>query len=154
MWNRFPSLFKSSSFAKVNSFGHKTSQKSFKQNLRPFSSFFSTLIINSENFEELVEKSQKPLVLDCHAKWCGPCQVLGPILERIVAKKKGAVTMATLDVDENPEIAFDKLNIRSVPSVFGYQNGKIVDQFVGCIPDDEIETFVNGLVEPKTPKEA
>ncbi|BFZ17397.1 hypothetical protein BsWGS_20436 [Bradybaena similaris] len=102
---------------------------------------------DGEDFKKrVIEASSKtPVVVDFHATWCGPCKVLGPRLEAILAEENGKVVMAKVDIDDNSELAME-YGVRSVPTVIGMKNGRIQNQFIGAIDDDQIRTFVDKLV--------
>ena len=80
----------------------------------------------------VIERSMSvPVVVDLWAEWCGPCKVLGPILEKVVNETSGAVELAKVDVDANPQVA-EAFKVQSIPAVFAIHEGKIVDTFVGA----------------------
>lgn len=96
------------------------------------------VIITDATFEEEVEKSTIPVLLDCWATWCGPCRMLAPTIEKLADEYAGKIKVAKLDVDENPKTA-TKLEIMSIPTLLIYKDGKIVDTLVGAQPKAEIE---------------
>ncbi|KAK7494425.1 hypothetical protein BaRGS_00014317 [Batillaria attramentaria] len=102
-------------------------------------------IQDEEEFQKHVMDSAVPVIVDFHATWCGPCKLLGPRLETIVAGEQGKVVVAKVDIDENVELAM-RYNVQSVPTVYGVKNGKIVSSFIGLKDDDEIKSFVRGLL--------
>jgi putative thioredoxin len=85
-----------------------------------------------------------PVVVDLWAEWCGPCKTLGPILERVIAETNGAVELAKVDTDTNPQIA-QAFNVQSIPAVYAIDKGKIVDQFIGAVPESTVRAFVEKL---------
>ena len=85
-----------------------------------------------------------PVVVDLWAAWCGPCKILGPIIEKVVGETNGAVELAKVDVDANPQIA-QAFAVQSIPSVFALHGGKIVDSFVGALPESAVREFVKKL---------
>ena len=104
--------------------------------------------INQDQFvAEVVEKSKTtPVIVDFWAPWCGPCKQLTPILENLVNKKNGKVILAKINVDENQGIA-GQLNIQSIPTVYGFVDGKPVDAFQGAQPESKIEEMINKLID-------
>ena len=104
--------------------------------------------INQDQFvEEVVEKSKTiPVIVDFWAPWCGPCKQLTPILENLVNKKNGKVILAKVNVDENQGIA-GQLNIQSIPTVYGFVDGKPVDAFQGAQPESKIEIMIDKLID-------
>jgi putative thioredoxin len=108
----------------------------------------SIIDINQDQFiEEVVEKSKTtPVIVDFWAPWCGPCKQLTPILENLVNKKNGKVILAKVNVDENQGIA-GQLNVQSIPTVYGFVDGKPIDAFQGAQPESKIEDMINKLID-------
>ncbi len=94
---------------------------------------------------EVIERSMSvPVVIDLWAPWCGPCRTLGPIIEKVVDATGGSVALAKVNVDENPRIS-STFQVQSIPAVFAISGGKIVDQFVGALPERAVQEFVARL---------
>jgi putative thioredoxin len=85
-----------------------------------------------------------PVVVDLWAEWCGPCRTLGPILERVVAETGGKVALAKVDIDHNPGVAAS-FAVQSIPAVFAISDGKVVDSFIGALPEQSVREFVARL---------
>jgi len=96
----------------------------------------SVLHITKENFESEVLKSEKPVLLDFWATWCGPCRMVGPIIEQI-AEENEDIKVAKLDVDELPEIA-KEYRVVSIPTLMVFKGGKVVNQALGAMPKEKI----------------
>src|SRR5947209_9239414 len=95
--------------------------------------------------QEILERStQVPVVVDLWAEWCGPCRTLGPVLERVVAETKGKVELVKVDVDTNPGAAAT-FRVQSIPAVYALKDRKVVDSFIGALPEARVREFVAGL---------
>ena len=93
----------------------------------------NALEINESNFEELVLNSDKPVLVDFWAAWCGPCRMVGPIIEEVSTDFDGRAVVGKLDVDTNQEFAA-KYGVRNIPTVLVFKDGEIVDRKVGVSP--------------------
>ena len=100
--------------------------------------------VNDNNFEkDVIEKSKTvPVVVDFWADWCAPCLMLGPILERLAKEYSGKFILAKIDVSANQSIA-EKFQIRSIPCVKMFKNGRVADEFIGALPEDEVRQWLN-----------
>jgi putative thioredoxin len=102
--------------------------------------------VTAENFDKVVVEGsrERPVVIDFWAPWCGPCRALGPRLEALAAERAGGFLLAKINTDENQELA-QAFQVEGIPAVYAVRNGKVVNQFTGVIPDDQLQAFIDGL---------
>lgn len=93
--------------------------------------------LNDNNFSEEVESSDKPVLVDFWAEWCGPCRMIGPIVEELAGEYEGKAKIGKVNVDHNPEVSV-KYGIRSIPALLIFKNGEVVDQIIGAVPKTHI----------------
>ncbi len=103
---------------------------------------YDTLEFTDQNFEEEVLKSEKPVLVDFWAEWCGPCRMMSPAVESIAADYAGRAKVGKLNVDQNQSVA-SRYNIRSIPTLLLFKNGQIQDQIVGAKPKDFIARLLD-----------
>jgi putative thioredoxin len=110
--------------------------------------------VTDQTFEQdVIERSKSvPVVVDLWASWCGPCKTLGPIIEQVIGETEGAVELAKVDVDANPQIA-QAFQVQSIPAVYALKDGKVIDGFIGAQPENLVREFVDRLTGTKEPSE-
>ncbi|ACK50376.1 thioredoxin [Methylocella silvestris BL2] len=105
----------------------------------------STVKVTDANFKSDVVGAGGPVVVDFWAEWCGPCKMIGPALEEIAAELEGKVTIAKLNVDENPGVA-GAYGIRSIPTLMLFKDGKMTSTKVGAAPKGELKRWISEAI--------
>ena len=103
------------------------------------------LEITEANFEEVVMKSDKPVLVDFWAEWCGPCKAIGPALEEIAGEKLDSLSIVKLNIDENP-LTPQKYNVRGIPTLLIFKNGEVVAEKMGALPKSQLESWIDQSV--------
>jgi thioredoxin 1 len=102
------------------------------------------LAVDDSNFEEVVVKSTKPVMVDFWAEWCGPCRMIAPIVEEISKEYSERALVVKCDVDNSPGVAA-KYGIRNIPTVLYFKDGKVADKQVGAVPKNSFVSKLNAL---------
>ncbi|WP_434310376.1 thioredoxin [Hominifimenecus sp. rT4P-3] len=104
-----------------------------------------TKVFTDGNFEEEVLKSDKPVLVDFYADWCGPCKMMAPVLETLSNQYEGKIVIGKLNVDENSETA-SRYQVRSIPYMVLFQNGQVVDSLLGLTPAESVEAVLKKVL--------
>jgi thioredoxin 1 len=104
------------------------------------------LELTDSNFEELVIQSDKPVLVDFWAEWCGPCRMVAPIVSEIAVEYEGKAVVGKLDVDTNPEVA-NRFGIRNIPTILFFKNGEVADKQVGAVPKSVLTSKIENLLK-------
>ena len=100
--------------------------------------------LDERNYDEALVAAEGVLMVDFWAEWCGPCRAIGPVLEDLARSSNGTVTLAKVNVDENPGLAA-RYGIRSIPTILFVKDGKVRDQVVGAVPKAQIQAKLASL---------
>lgn len=98
--------------------------------------------VSNETFEQEVVQSQKPVLVDFYADWCGPCKTVGPIVEELAAEYEGRITVRKVDIDLNPELA-RQYGIRSIPTLMVFKDGEAKDTIIGAVPKSKLAAVID-----------
>ena len=100
-----------------------------------------TLEITDKNFNDIISKN-KTVLVDFWAEWCGPCRIIGPVIEELANEYEGKAIIGKLDVDSNQESSV-KYEVRSIPTIITFKDGKIVDRQVGAVPKETLKNVID-----------
>lgn len=102
----------------------------------------NVLDVTDTSFATEVEKASSPVLVDFWAPWCGPCRMVGPVVEKLSEEYQGKVKFVKVNVDDNPEIA-QKFHINGIPSLLLFKGGQVADQVVGAVPKAQLESMIS-----------
>src|SRR6266498_5115350 len=104
----------------------------------------NTVTLTESNFDREVNNSDKPVLVDFWAEWCGPCKLIAPLIEEIAREKAGSVKVGKVNVDENQSLSF-KFNIRAIPALLFFKNGQLRDQVTGVMSKRDLLSRIDAL---------
>jgi thioredoxin 1 len=97
--------------------------------------------VTDQDFDKTVLQAGKPAFVDFWAPWCGPCRIIGPLVEELAPSYQGRAVITKMNVDDNPEVA-QKYGVTSIPTLMMFKDGKLVDRVVGAMPKGELQKFI------------
>lgn len=103
------------------------------------------LEITDANFEELVMKSDKPVMVDFWAEWCGPCRMIGPVVEELHGEYEGKALIGKVNVDNNPNVSA-QFGVRNIPTILFIKGGEVVDKVVGAVPKAQLASKLDAIL--------
>ncbi len=109
-----------------------------------------TVVLTDDNFDELVSKSERPVLIDFWAPWCGPCQVMGPIIDELATEYKETVVIGKVNVDQNPGLS-QYFKVKSIPTLMFVKNGQLVERISKLIPKPNLEEMLDDLIALDVP---
>jgi len=104
----------------------------------------ATVHLTEQNFDEALSQHPELVMVDFWAEWCGPCRAISPVLEELTREAAGRVTLAKVNVDENPGLAA-RYGVRSIPTILFVKQGKVVDQVIGAVPKAKFREKLDAL---------
>lgn len=101
--------------------------------------------VTNDTFETVVIQSSNLIMVDFWATWCGPCKIVAPVVEELAQEYAGKVNFAKVNTDENPDIA-SRFNIRGIPTLIFFKDGKVLDQIVGAVPKAQLKSKIDSFL--------
>lgn len=114
-------------------------------NRKPKAPKYETIQITDANFNEIVVQSKVPVLLDFYASWCGPCKILGPIIDELAEEYDGRALVAKVNTETNPKLS-QHFKIKSIPTIYIINNGEAVERYNGLVPKPNLEEILDGYI--------
>jgi len=105
----------------------------------------TTIKVDNDNFDKQVLAAPTPVVVDFWAEWCGPCKMIAPALEEIATEMAGKVTIAKINIDDNPDLAA-RFGVRSIPTLLMFKDGEVVNNMVGAAPKSRLSDWIKNAI--------
>ncbi len=110
-----------------------------------------SVVFTDDNFDKLVSKSRMPVLVDFWAPWCGPCQVMGPIIDELATEYKDKVVIGKVNVDQNPGLS-QHFKVKSIPTLMFVKNGRLVERISKLVPKPNLEEMLEDLIVLEVPE--
>lgn len=107
---------------------------------------FQTLAITDQNFKEYIPNKDMPVLVDFWAPWCGPCRVVGPIIDELAEEYQGKAIVAKINIDQNPGLS-SHFKVKSIPTLMIFEKDKLVERWSGLVPKPNLEEILNAYIE-------
>jgi len=104
-----------------------------------------SVVLTDDNFKELVLESNVPVIVDLWAEWCGPCRMVGPLVDELATEYEGRAVCGKIDVDSNPDVSVE-YGVRNIPTILFFKNGELVDKQVGAVPKSVLAQKLDALL--------
>ena len=115
----------------------------WKRNKKPK---FQTLAITDQNFNEYIPNKDMPVLVDFWAPWCGPCRVVGPIIDELAEEYQGRAIVAKINIDQNPSLA-NHFKVKSIPTLMIFEKDRLVERWSGLVPKPNLEEILNAYIK-------
>jgi len=113
---------------------------------------FETTHVTDETFNDLVANSKTPVLIDFYAHWCGPCKVLGPVIDELAEEYEGKALVAKVNTESNPRLS-QHFKVKSIPTIMFFNKGMLVERFSGLIPKPNLEEILDAYIEDNLQEE-